>query len=173
MKPTLVYLFDKPPTEAVKIWPEFSDVHMLDLAETLRDYDQHGMPVLCVADQVVISVPEGSEGALKILKDEAHENYVLCVAVRQTPGVGTWWINRLAEILSPKGILVATHDRHDICEVMALREFRQGIIALDRCAELLRSEGIDASNEAMRSEKAVTKAIETLRATGCRAPRKR
>lgn len=173
MKPTLVYLFEKPPTETVTIWPEFSDVRMLDLAETLRDYDAHGMPVLAVADQIVVSVPEGSEGALKILKDEAYENYVLCVIVRSTPGVGTWWINRLAEIVSPKGILVATNDRHDVCTVLALREFRAGIIALDRCAELLRSDGIDASSEAMKSEKAVTKAIETLRATGCRTSRKR
>jgi hypothetical protein len=173
LKPTLVYLFEKPPTETVTIWPEFSDVHMMDLTETLRDYDEHGMPVLSVAEHIVVSVPEGSMGALKILKDEAYENYVLCVSVRPTPGVGTHWINSLAEILSPKGILVAKHDRHDICEVMALREFRAGIIALDRCAELLRSTGIDASSEAMKSEKAVTKAIETLRATGCRAPRKR
>lgn len=173
MKPTLVYLFEKPPTEAVTIWPEFSDVYMLDLPETFRDYEQHGMPVLCVAERIVVSVPEGSESALKILKDEAHDNCVICVSVRSTPGTGTHWINRLAEILSQKGILTASHDRHDICEVMALREFRNGIIALDRCAELLRSTGIDASNEAMRSEKAVTRAIETLRATGCRAPRKR
>ncbi len=167
-------MFDQPPTEAIKIWPEFSDIHMLDIPKEYRDYQQHGMPILAVDDLVVVSIPEGSEDGLKILIDEVHDNYVACVSVRPNPGAWVdWWARLGQNVTSLRGVSVAWHNRHDVLECMGLRQYRIGVIALDRCAEYLRSEGIEASTEAMRSEKAVTKAIETLRATGFRAPRKR
>ncbi len=171
MKPTLIYLFDEPPTEAVKIWPEFSDVHMIDIKEQWESE----MPLISGRRLSAISIPEGSEKALHIVSHEVYDSHhVVCITVRPEPGAWPDWWTRLGQnIASMRGISVAWHTRHEVCEVMGLREYKIAVMALDRCAELLRSEGVDTSPEAMRTEKALSKAIETLRSTGFRAPRNR
>ena len=173
LKPTLVYLYDEPPTDAVKIWPEVNDIHMLDLRREIVEYDRHGMPIMSVADLVVVCIPEGSDGALHILEGELPDNYVACVSVRKSPGTWpAWWV-RLDALTRSRRVLATMHDRHDVCEVLALRNFNLALRHLDDCVDLVRGDGIEATPEAMRTEKALSKAIELLKATGFRAPRRR
>lgn len=160
------------PTETTVSWPEIADVERLDLPKEFVAYKSHGMPILARGDLIVVSVPEGSEEGLQIVQTEAYDHYVGCVAVRRRSGQlhVSWWA-RLEAAMRDRGIGVCRHDRHDVLEVLAHREFFIGLRALEDCVELVRGEGIQSSPEAMRSEKALTRAIEVLRSTGFRAPR--
>lgn len=171
MKPTLVYLHDETPTEAVKIWPEIRDVKAMDVSETRELSEKSGMPVLAVGDWVVISVPEGSPGSLELIREHLYDNYVVAVTVRKSPGAWYGWWAKLYDIALERSVLVTMHDRHELCEALALRAFNIAVRHLDDAADLVRGEGINASPEAMRSEKALSKAIELLKATGFRAPK--
>jgi predicted metal-dependent hydrolase len=62
--------------------------------------------------------------------------------------------------------------KHDVAEAAAHKSFYEAVRLLQETAKFLRGSDIQASVEAMKTEKAVTKAIELLKATGFQAPRK-
>lgn len=174
MKPPLVFLHvsmlvDDP----VVTWPELGRVHVVDAEEELKTYDSHGMAVAIVHGPCVVSLPEGSEHALKILDKELSRHDVLCVSVRREPGMWMGWLGYLEYICKERGVIVVEHNRHDVIEAVAERLFRDALRMLEDSAGMVRSEAIEASEPAMRTEKALSKAIEVLNATGFRTPRAR
>jgi hypothetical protein len=170
LKPTLIYLIDDI-SETRESWPEFGKVEVVDVPHEMKTYHQHGMGVWTQADAVV-SLPEGSEQALEMVLNEAFYPDTLAVTVRRRPGLWVSWWNRLNDVTS-RGVGIAEHTRHGVLEVIALRHFTDARASLDKCAELVRGEGIQPSPEAMRTEMALTRAIEILQATGFRTPRSR
>lgn len=171
LKPTLVSLFEDP-TDTVTLWPEFRGITAIDVGLAITDYRQHGMPIWCHED-VVVSLPEGSEHALEILLGEMTRDDVLCISVRRRPGMYVGWWTRLETAARSKGIYLAEHRRHEVVSTVAYRLFRDGLRLIEDCADLVRGEGVDPSPEAMRTEKALTKAVEALNATGFTTPRTR
>lgn len=169
LKPTLVYLFDGAETEAIKIWPEIGQVVEIDARAEAETYD--GIPVWG-HENTVVSIPEGSEPALKLVLAEVYGHDTWTVSVRRRTGLHVSWWARLGE-LATRDVILSDHTRHDVVEAIALRKFHDGLRALEDSAELVRGEGIDPSPEAMRTEKALSRAIEALRATGFRAPKNR
>ena len=159
--------------DPVVTWPELGKVHVLDAEEAMKTYESHGMAVAVVHGPCVVSLPEGSEHSLHILEREMSWEDVLCISVRRVPGLHVGWWSRLEYLAKERGIAIVEHHRHDINEAVALRQFTTALRALEDAADLVRSEGIETSNEAMRTEKALTRAIETLKGTGFRTPRKR
>lgn len=174
LRPPLVFmhvemLVDDP----VISFPELGQVHELDAEEEMKLYESHGMAIAVVHGPCVVSLPEGSEHSLHILDREISRSDVLCISVRRVPGTHrSWWL-RLEDLAKEHGVTVVEHNRHDINEAVAYRQFTTALRALEDAADLVRSEGIETSNEAMRTEKALTRAIETLKGTGFRTPRKR
>ncbi len=159
--------------DPVVSWPELGQVNVIDAEEVMKTYDVLGMPAWSNQVASVVSIPEGSEHALYLLEGEATHHDVLCISVRRNPGLHHGWWGRLELLAKEREVRIVEHIRHDVLEAIAFRQFTAGLRALEDAADLVRSEGIETSNEAMRTEKALTKAIETLRATGFRAPRKR
>lgn len=82
-----------------------------------------------------------------------------------------WWA-RLEDAAKRHGIELAEHERHHVVSTVAYRLFKDGFRAISDCADLVRGEGVDPSPEAMRTEKALSRAIEVLRSTGFSAPRR-
>jgi hypothetical protein len=159
--------------DPVVTWPELGAVNALDAEEEMKTYEAHGMPVwVCNGDgPYVVSLPEGSEVCMQMLEGEISHDDVLCVSVRPVPGVHRGWWDYLEHVTKKHDVAVVDHDRHDVLEAIAFRRFTDGLRSLEDAVDLVRSQGIRTSNEAMRTEKALTKAIELLRATGFRAPR--
>lgn len=174
LRPPLVFmhvsmLIDDP----VITWPELGAVHVLDAEEEMKLYEGHGMAIMVNHGPCVVSLPEGSEHSLHILDAELTHHDFLCISVRRVPGMHVGWWKYLEYIAKEKNVAIVEHNRHDINEAIAFRQFTVALRALEDSADLVRSEGIETSVEAMRTEKALTKAIETLKGTGFRTPRKR
>jgi hypothetical protein len=170
LKPTLVFLFEDP-AEPRTSWPEFAKVEAIDVPAEIGPYRHHGMAIWC-HENTVVSLPEGSEHALEMVLNEACYPETLAVSVRRRPGLWVDWWNRLNDVVR-RGVGIAEHIRHEVLEVIALRHFKDAMRSLENCADLVRGEGIDPSPEAMRTEKALSRAIDSLRASGFRAPRNR
>lgn len=154
-------------------WPELGKVEEVDAEEVMKTYEELGMPAWNSGTPSVVSLPEGSEHALHLLGGEINREDVLCISVRATQGENrSWWL-RLEDMAKEHNILVVDHNRHDVLEAIAFRLFTDGLRAIEDSADILRGEGIDTSNEAMRTEMALTRAIQTLKASGFRAPRKK
>jgi hypothetical protein len=61
-------------------------------------------------------------------------------------------------------------DSHSAASFEAMLYFDDALLSIKACANILRSNRIDQSEEAMKCERALTKAIELLEASGFRAP---
>lgn len=61
---------------------------------------------------------------------------------------------------------------HEQAAEAAFEHYREGLRRLFAAVELLRGPYVDASPEAMRTEQALTRAIDVLRTQGFGAPRK-
>lgn len=174
LRPTLIHLhvamlIDDP----IVSWPEMGATTEIDAEEELKVYEELGAVHWSARGPQVVSLPEGSEHALRLLEGEAWRQDILCISVRRAPGTHrSWWL-RLEDIAAAIGVTIVEHNRHDVNEAIALRQFTTALRALEDAADIVRSPGIEPSNEAMRTEKALTRAIETLKGTGFRAPRKR
>ena len=178
MKPTLVYMYDSLSDVPDQFWPELGGITPVDSEMEYKLRDPEAPPEMWRGSvyglgEVVISLEEGSELSLRLLEDEGLTARVLCLSVRRRPGLWVGWWQRLESLAKLHGVGIAEHTRHDVLEVLAFRRFRDGLRALESCADLLRGEGVDPSSEAMKTEMALTRAIEALRATGFRAPKKR
>lgn len=161
-------LIDDPVTS----WPELGKVEVVDAEEVCKTYDVLGMPAWNCGIPSVISIPEGSEHALHLLEGEINHDDVLCISVRRTPGVHrSWWL-RLEDLARENRVMIVDHNRYDVLEAIACRLFLDGLRAIEDSADILRSEGITASPEAMQTEMSLTRAIQTLKATGFKLRRK-
>jgi hypothetical protein len=174
LKPPLVFLhvamlIDDP----VVTWPELGKVEEIDAEEVMKTYDVLGMPAWSNQVPSVVSLREGDEPSLYLLESEMTRHDALCISVRRRPGLYVGWWSRLEAAAKECGVGIAEHNRHDVLEVVALRLFKDGLRMLDDCVDLVRGVGIDPSPEAMRTEMALTKALQVLHASGFRAPRKR
>lgn len=154
-------------------WPEIGNIRTVDAEEELKLYEMRTGNVWCYDGPLIVSLPEGDEHCMEILEPELNRDKILCISVRRVPGLHTGWWSYLEFLAKKAGIGVVSHSRHEVNEMVAQRLFSDALRALDDCADLVRGEGIDASAEAMRTEKALTRAIEALRSTGFRAPPKK
>jgi hypothetical protein len=176
LKPRLIHLhtamlIDDP----VVTWPELGPTEIVDAEEELKTYELHGLGVLGLANgPCVVSIPEGSDHALYLLEQELFGNSdVLCISIRRGQGLHVSWWARLEALANENKVCLADHRRHEVLSTVAYRLFKDGLRMIEDCADLVRGEGVDPSPEAMRTEKALTKAIESLHATGFRAPKTR
>jgi hypothetical protein len=160
--------------DPIVTWSEFGQTQVIDVEQGLRIYDDGGHALGLNHGPCVISILEGSEQALYLLEEGLGDvGDVLCISVRRTQGMHVSWWTRLESIARDNDIYLTEHRRHDVLSTVAFRLFQVGSRAIEDCADIIRGEGIDPSSEAMRTEKALTKAIDVLRASGFRVPKTR
>jgi hypothetical protein len=165
---SLMYLYRKGETvpAAAADWPE---VGVVNLMESEEQYSQNfcmGGPFECYSD--IISIGCDDEDGLKyigLLKG------FKVVAVRAGT-MGTDWAIRLQGACDRANAVLTYFDRHDVMAALGRKAYWDGLELLQVAVGYLRGVGVHASPEAMRTEAALTRAIESLGTNGFNAPKR-
>lgn len=170
-KPALLYLYprsDVPPTDPFDLlWPELEP---LEVRESDEAYSQNfcmGGP--SESHHGVISIKADDPCALKYI-DECLKG-VHVVAVRGQ-SMDTEWNQGLISASIRGSFIISGFDRHDVASALGRKAFWDGIELLQLAADYLQGEAIFQSDDAMRSEINIQRAVDSLCKSGYRTPRR-
>lgn len=169
-KPALLYLYprsDVPPTDPFDLlWPELGP---LEVRESDEAYSQNfcmGGPF--ESHHEVISIKADDPHALRYISECLKG--VRVVAVRGQSS-DPEWSAQLQHAADLGSFVVTTHDRHGVVSALGRKAFWDGIELLQLAAGYLQGKAVFPSDEAMRSEINIQRAVESLCKCGYRTPK--
>ncbi len=152
-------------------WPEAGAVEIADAEEMYLQNFCMGFSAEA-SEPSVVSVAAGSRYGLSLISERLIPATVVMVRARDhSDSDDVSWDQALAGLAAERGFQVVTHSRHDLVAALARAMFADVIDLLDGCAALLRCDGLSATAAAMRTEIAVSNAIDSLKGSGFSAPR--
>lgn len=173
MKPTLYYLYETG-TFAPRLadWPELGTIELVEAGD-------HYIQNFCMGyrDDIsdrVYTMQRGSDYGLKTLRHITEGGRVVALygeSLQPTPEMDLSWHRKLEGLASLRGFIVCDFNRHDVCAALGRKAFWDGIELLQQAAEVIRGPAIMASPDAMKTETALTRAIESLCKQGYKTPR--
>lgn len=174
MKPALYYLYESgEPIPRLAEWPELG-THELVEAESLY-VENFCMGFRVDVSYRVYAMRRGSHYGLSFLRNLTEGGLVVALygdSLCPSPVSDVDWHRELDALASLRGFIVCDFERHDVCAALGRKAFWDGIDLLQIATGYLRGPGVQASDEAMRTEITLSRAIESLCKNGYRTPKK-
>lgn len=169
MKPVaMMYLHpqNQPPGK-LPDWPEISQVDIMESEEQwLQNFNMFGpFETYCR----IASVQADDDPGLSYLTQCVKGVQVISVRGK---GEDPEWAARLNEFCERRAVISCPHDRHSIVSALGRKAFWDGLELLTLAAQYLRGPAVEVSEQAMRTESTLTRAIEALGKTGYLTPKR-
>lgn len=148
-------------------WPEIAGVDVMESEDQWLNNFSMGGPFETYCK--VASIKADDRSALSYLTQCVTGVQVIAVRGK---GEDPEWTRKLNDFCELREVISCPHDRHSIVSSLGRKAFWDGLELLTLAAEYLRGPAIDVSEEAMRTESTLTRALEALAKTGYKTPKR-
>lgn len=146
-------------------WPELDEIEVLDGDDTYLTNFGWGGPY--ETHQTVISIAADHEYALRYISECCRG--VEAVVVRGEPSAA--WSVKLTDDAMACGYQIAwSHDRHAVVSALGRKAFVDGLRSLQEAHAIIRGPAVRSSEQAMKTEAALDKALSNLSLVGYKTP---
>lgn len=171
VKPKLLYLYEK--GEHVPVLEHWPELGRIELVESDELYMQN----FCMGfredlDGMVFCMQANSKFGLRYLLEVTEGSGVIALRGEPDQQINPEWDGRLQQAATERALIVTMFNRHDVAAALGRKAFWDGLELIQIAASYLQGPAIFPSDDALRSEITIQRAIESLSKAGYKTPRK-